>query len=197
MTKKRIIAAVLLVCMVFSALFLVSCGGDKKLEAFSKAISSTKPSKVDGTITMYTEFASLDVAYNATIAEDGSFVLNYSYDKFNSIDSADNNDVISKVEGSVTYKDGTYSDSSLASKIPGEVVAAKVNLDEDKMTYTVSGDGNVLAATIKAADTKDVLGVEYAADVTIVLTKANDSIVSLSLSYTLEEGKVEVVCSYK
>ena len=32
MTKKRIITAILLVCMVFSACFLVSCGGDGNLE---------------------------------------------------------------------------------------------------------------------------------------------------------------------
>ena len=196
MTKKRIIAAVLLVYMVLSAFFFVSCGGDEQLTAFSKAISATKPSKVEGTVTMYTEFGPLTATYKADIAEDGSFVLNYAYDVFNDIQSADKSDVTSKVEGTVTYKDGVFSDTSLTSKVPAEAVAAKVKLS-DKMSYTVSDDGNVLAATVKAADTKAVLGVEYAADVTMVLTKANDKIVSLSLTYTLAEGKVEVVCSYK
>lgn len=195
MTKKRIIAAVLLVYMVLSAFFFVSCGDDQ-LAAFSKAISATKPSKVEGSVKMYTEFGPLTVEYDADIAEDGSFVLNYAYDVFNSIESADKNDVTGKVEGTVTYKDGAFSDTSLAAKIPAEAVAAKVKLS-DKMTYTVSDDGNVLAATIKAANTKSVLGVEYEADVSMVLTKANDKIASLSLTYTLAEGKVEVVCSYK
>lgn len=196
MTKKRIIAAVLLVYMVLSAFFFVSCGGDDQLAAFSKAISATKPSKVEGNVTMYTEFGPLTVEYDADIAEDGSFVLNYVYEVFNNVETGGENDVIGKHEGTVTYKDGAFSDTSLAAKIPAEAVAAKVKLS-DKMTYTVSEDGNVLAATIKAANTKSVLGVEYAADVNMVLTKANNSIVSLTLTYTLAEGKVEVVCSYK
>lgn len=196
MTKKRIISAVLLVYMVLSAFFFVSCGEDGNLKDFSKAISATKPSKVEGTVTMYTEFGPLTATYTADIAEDNSFVINYSYDKFNDTQTGGGSDVTSKVQGTVTYKDGAYSDTSLASKIPAKAVAAKVKLS-DKMSYTVSEDGNVLAATIKAADTKSVLGVEYAADVTMVLTKTNDSIVSLSLTYTLAEGKVEVVCSYK
>ena len=196
MTKKRIISAILLVCIALSSCLLVSCGGDEKLEAFSKAISATKPSKVEGTITMYTEFGPLVATYTADIAEDNSFVLNYAYDKFNDATTGGEGDVTSKVEGTVTYKDGAYSDSSLAAKIPTDAVAAKVKLS-DKMDYTVSEDGNVLAATIKAANTKSVLGVEYAADVTMVLTKANGKIVSLTLTYTLTEGKVEVVCYYK
>ena len=196
MTKKRIITAILLVCMVFSACFLVSCGGDGNLEAFSNAISATKPSKVEGTVTMYTEFGPLTATYTADIAEDNSFVVNYAYDKFNDTATGGAADVTSRVEGTVTYKDGAYSDTSLAAKIPADAVAAKVKLS-DKMEYTVSEDGNVLAATVKAADTKSVLGVEYAADVTMVITKANDQIVSLSLTYTLTEGKVVVLCSYK
>ncbi len=196
MTKKRIITAILLVCMLFSACLLVSCGGDEKSEDFTAAISATKPSKVEGTIKMYTEYGPLTATYTADIAEDNSFVLNYAYDKINDIATGDAGDVTDKIEGTVTYKDGTYSDTSLAAKVPADAVAAEINLGED-IDYTLSEDGNVLVATIKAADTKSVLGVEYAADVTMVLTKANDKIVSLSLTYTLTEGKVEVVCSYK
>ena len=70
MTKKRIITAILLVCMVFSSCLLVSCGEDGNLEAFSTAISATKPSKVEGTVTMYTEFGPLKATYTADIAEE-------------------------------------------------------------------------------------------------------------------------------
>ena len=65
------------------------------------------------------------------------------------------------------------------------------------MTYTLSKDGNVLAGTVKAANTKAVFGVEYASDVTFVLTKTSEKIVSLSMTYTLTEGTVEVVCNYQ
>ena len=198
MNKKKIITAfILLVYMVLGTFFLASCGGDPALESFAKAISETKPATVEGAMDMYTEFGPLNVTYTASIASDGSFVLKYEYDKFNDIATGGSADVTSTIKGEVTYKDGAYSDTALAAKIPAEATAVKVDLDEDKMTYTVSEDGNVLAATVKAADTKDVLGVEYAADVNLVLTKAEDKIVSLSLTYTLTEGKVEVVCNYK
>ena len=199
MRKNRIIvAAVLLVYTLLGVFFLAACkDGDSGLGAFSKAISATSPSSVEGSVKMYTEYGPLTASYVATIADDGSFTLNYEYDKLNGLDAGGAGDVTSKVSGTVTYKNGVYSDSSLAAKIPAEAASVKMKLSGGKMKYTVSGNGNVLEATVKAEDTKAVLGVEYAADVSIVLTKSADKIVSLSLTYTLDAGKVEVICNYK
>ena len=196
MKKKIIVSAVVVVYMLLSIFALASCGS-KDLEGFSKAVSATEPKIVEGAVTMYTEFGPLTATYTATIADDGSFVINYAYDKFNQIGTGGSNDVESKVTGSVTYKDGVYSDASLTAKIPADAAATKLKLDGDKMKYTVSEDGNVLSATVKASKTKSVLGIEYASDVSFVLTKEDGKIQSLSMTYTLAEGKVEVTASYK
>ena len=196
MKKNIIISAILVVCMLIGTLALTACGA-VGLEDFSTAISDTKPTAVTGTVTMHTEFGPLTATYTAAIAEDGSFELNYVYEEFASIGDGSADNVTSQQTGTVTYKDGTYSDTSIKAKIPANATATKLNLDTDKMNYIVSEDGNVLSATVKAADTKTVFGVAYGADVKFTLTNSEGKIVSLSLNYTLEEGKVEVLASYK
>ena len=195
--KKKIIASlVLVVYTVFSVFALASCG-DGPLNEFSKAISATDPSVVNGSVTMYTEYGPLVSSYTASIAEDGSYVINYEYELFDEIGDGTSNEISSKYTGTVTYKDGTYSDSSLAAKITADAAAAKIKLDDKKMSYNISEDGNVLSATVKAAKTKAVFGIEYAADVNLTLTKNAGKIVSLNMTYTLTEGKVEVTANYK
>ena len=196
MKKKIIVSAVAVVYMLLGIFTLASCGSEK-FEGFSKAISATEPKTVEGAVTMYTEFGPLTATYTATIAEDGSFLIDYAYDKFNEIGDGGSGEVGSKVTGSVTYKDGVYSDTSLAAKLSADAAATKLKLNGDKMKYTLSDDGNVLSATVKAAKTKSVLGIEYASDVSFILTKEDGKIKSLSMTYTLAEGKVEVTSSYK
>ena len=169
--KKKIIASlVLVIYAVFSVFALVSCG-DGPFKDFSKAISETDPTAVNGSVTMYTEYGPLVSEYTATIAEDGSYVINYEYELFDEIGEGTSNETLSKYTGTVTYKDGSYSDSSLAAKINADAAATKIKLDEKKMSYSISEDGNVLSATVKAAKTKAVLGIEYGADVSFTLTK--------------------------
>ena len=196
MKKNIIISAILVVYMLIGTLAFTACG-DAGVEDFTAAISATEPTAVSGTVTMHTEFGPLTATYTATIAEDGSFELTYVYEEFASIGEGSADTVISEKTGTVTYKDGTYSDTSIAAKIPADATATKLKLNTDKMKYTVSEDGNVLSATVKASNTKSVFGVAYDADVVFTLTKSEGKIVSLSLTYTLEQGKVEVLASYK
>jgi hypothetical protein len=194
---KSIVALLLLLCI---SVGLCACGGDANegLKTFSDAITATAPTQVEGSVEVATLFGPLTATFTATIAEDGSFTLNYAYDKFNDLATGGAGDVTSKQEGTVTYSNGTYSDTSLASKIPAEATAIKVKLDADKMTYVISNDGNLLTATVKAADTEAVLGVAYEGDVSLVLTQNEGKIVSVMLSYTIENaGNVKVVCNYK
>lgn len=193
---KSIVALLLLLCI---SVGFCACGGDenKELKAFSSAITATAPTQVEGSVEVTTLLGPLTATFTATIAEDGSFTLNYAYDKFNDL-ATGGGDVMSKQEGTVTYSNGIYSDTSLASKIPAEATALKVKLDADKMTYAISNDGNVLTATVKAADTEAVLGVAYEGDVSLVLTQNEGKIVSVMLSYAIENaGNVKVVCNYK
>ena len=194
---KNIVALLLLLCI---SVGFCACGGDDSsaaLKDFSKAIAATAPTAVEGSVEVTTVYGPLTATFTAAIAEDGSFTLNYAYDEFNDLATGEAGDVMTKKEGTVTYKDGAYSDTSLASKIPADATALKVNLDAKKITYTISTDGHVLTATVKAADTESVLGVAYDGDVSLVLTKNDGKIVSVMLSYTIENaGNVKVVCNY-
>lgn len=196
--KKKILAAVLLVvCMVFNAFLVTSCG-DKEtvgVDVFETAIENTAPTNISGKITLYTGSATLELAYTSVIADDGTFTVNYSYNKLADASSGAASDLDIPVEGTVTYDGTKYSDSSIA----GKIVAAATQLDLGAdMEYSVSSDGRVLSATVLAEDTEDVFGVDYAADVRFVLTQADERIVSLNLEYTLASGElVKAECSYK
>lgn len=196
--KKKILAAVLLVvCMVFNAFLVTSCG-DKEtvgVDVFETAIENTAPTNISGKITLYTGSATLELTYTSVIAEDGTFTVNYSYNKLADASSGSASDLDIPVGGTVTYDGTKYSDSSIA----GKIVAAATQLDLGAdMECSVSSDGRVLSATVLAEDTEDVFGVDYAADVRFVLTQADEKIVSLNLEYTLASGElVKAECSYK
>ena len=54
-----------------------------------------------------------------------------------------------------------------------------------------------MTATVAKDNTKEVFGVEIAADVTLVVTMVDAQIISFTMNYTLENlGDVEVVCNY-
>ena len=84
MKKKIIASTVLVVYMILGIFTLAACGGGP-LDDFSKAISETSPSVVNGSVTMHTELGVLKATYTATIAEDGSCVVEYEYESFNQI----------------------------------------------------------------------------------------------------------------
>ena len=190
--KKILVIMLALAC----TLAMFSCGGDS-VDAFNKAIKNTNPTTVNVAIETGTALGSLSANYETVYAEDGSFTINYSYEKFNTSNEGDADDVTVTVSGVVTCdKDGNYSDGGALVGTATTVTGAKIKLGS-KMNYSVSNDGNVLTATVKAANTKAALGVEIAADVTLVITKANDKIVSYTMSYTTESSETTIICEYK
>ena len=68
------------------------------------------------------------------------------------------------------------------------------NLDGAKMTYRA--EVGVLSATISAANTESVLGVNLEADVTLTLTISEGKIVSVTLNYQTTTGAAEIVTTY-
>ena len=204
MKKFKIFKAVLLVlCLTLSIMLVTACDDgknpDKKgiLDDFNEAVAATNPAEVTGTITMTADFGTMVMEYTAEIDESGSFALNYSYDKYNDVENGGSSDVTTKVTGTVYYADGTYTGDTDVAKIPANAVAAKIDVKSDKIDAKVSTDGKMLTATVKAADTKAVLGVSYDSDVTMSLTMQEGKIVSLTLTYVYEEANVSVLCTYK
>ncbi len=198
MKALKILLCTLLVVGV--CIGVCSCGdGEAVLDAFKTAITETAPKTVEGEITVYTDFGPLEATYTTVIADDGSLKIDYTYEKFNLSTEGGENDTKSEVKGTVTRDaSGTYSatDSSLAAKITVDSNSVSLNLDEEKMTYTVQG--NVLSAKVLAADTESVLGVAYDVDVNLVVAmNSSGAIVSYTLDYTPETGRVTVVCNFK
>ncbi len=190
--KKILIIMLALTC----AFAMFSCG-DKSasLDGFKKAVDNTAPAVVNVSVEVETDLGALASNFKTTYAADGSFVIDYSYEQFNTSTSGNADDVKSTVTGQVTCdKDGKYSDGGALTGTTTAATGAKLAFNSKKMeNVTVSEDGNVLSATVKAANTKAVLGIELASDVTLVVTKAADKVVS----YSMEYDKTVITCSYQ
>ena len=198
---KIFTTALLVISLTLSMMFITSCSDSGKnekasIDKFNDAIAATNPTEVTGAITMTANFGTMTMEYDADVAADGSFTLNYSYDKFNDIENGGAQDTTTKVEGTITYAGGVYTGDVDVAKIPANAVAAKLNVKSNKITAEISNDGKILTATVKEADTKAVLGVAYSSDVTISLTMQNAKIVSLTLTYTYEGANVSLLCNY-
>ena len=187
---KKILTIVLLALLTFS---FVSCGDDgPSVEGFTTAINNSDPDSIVVKIKSATALGELSGTYTVTYNEDGSFTIDYVYEKFNDIGSGD---LKTEVPGKVTCdKNGNYSDGGELTGKTALAAGAKINLS--KVSATISQDGNSLTATIKAADTKAVLGVELPSDAELLITKANDAIVSYSIKYSNASGEVIVSCEY-
>jgi hypothetical protein len=194
---KKLLVILLAIACAFT---MFSCGDEESsasLSDFSKAVKNTNPTVSALVITTYTQFGPLTTSYLTTYAADGTFAIKYSIEKFNAIETGEADEVISVTEGTVNCDaNGNYTDGGSFTGSVADAQGAKLNLTGKKMTYKISNGGSVLTATIKAANTVAVLGTEYASDVTLVLTRNGDKIISYTLSYAIESGSVKVTCSY-
>ncbi|MBQ8302709.1 MAG: hypothetical protein IJX97_04070 [Clostridia bacterium] len=195
---KKIIALLIAITCVFA---MVSCGGNGgetvDVTAFKDAVAATAPTAVEIETALETELGTLEGTFNVTYATDGSAVIEYSYEQFNELgESSNTTEVKNTVSGTVNVgADGSYSDGGA---LVGSVSAAggfTINLDTAKMK-DCEVNGNVLTATVEAANTEAVLGVAIAYDVNVVLTKGETSLVSLTLTYTTDAGLATVTCEY-
>lgn len=191
--KKILVIMLALTC----AFAMFSCGdeGAVSLDGFKTAAANTAPAVVKVDVEVDTDLGALASSFKTTYAADGSFVIDYSYEQFNTTSSGNADEVKSTITGQVTCdKDGNYSDGGALTGKTTAATGAKLDFDASKMEgVSVSEDGNVLQATVKAANTKAVLGIEIASDVTLVVIKAADKIVS----YTIEYDKTNIACSYQ
>lgn len=191
---KKILVIALAFIMAFT---FVACAneetGSSKFESFEEAAYSTPSSEITVSTKLVSALGELNSQIQTRFNPDGSAVIDYYIERFDEDFTSDS--VISSKSGTVTYADGKYSDGG---ELVGEVSAVtEINLSfaEDKMEYSINGD--VLTATVKAENTKAVLGIEIAADVTLVVTKNATKIVSATMNYTIADiGDFTVICTY-
>lgn len=164
------------------------------VSAFTTAIAATNPATVEIDTKLETEIGDLVGEFVFTYASDGSATIEYSYEKFNEL-GAGVTEAKSVVEGEVALNaDGSYSGSGLSGNATA-VGAFTLTLDVAKLK-DAEINGNVLTATVEAANNKAVLGVETGYDVEMILTKSASGIVSLVLTYTTTSGPATITCSY-
>ena len=189
--KKFLIILLTLTC----AFTLFSCGDDGvSLKDFKSAINATNPAEIEIKIVQETANGNLNSEMKTTFAEDGSFVIVGFYELFSASSSEGKETVSINVSCDAN---GKYSDGGEFSGTNPASTGAKLNLGAKKLDYSISSDGKVLTANVAAANTKAVLGVEYAQDVVLVVSINEGKVISYTMNYTNEFGVVSIVCTYK
>ena len=192
---KKITCLLLVLVCAFSCFACMKAPNTYK--QFVEAAKNTSPTNVTLTVKQVQAEATLNAKFITTYAADGSATIEYTRDEYNEIGSGDSDELISPVSGTVTCdKDGNYSDGGAFAGNSPIVSGVAFNFDARKMTGSISADGKVLSAVIKSENTKAVLGVEIAADVTLAVTKNEGKIISFTVEYTAAEGHVSINCFY-
>lgn len=192
--KKLLIVLLALTC----AFAMFSCGdSDKIYEEFENAIKATNVTALEVQITSDTAFGPLAANFKTTYAEDGSFVIDGSYERFNATTEGGVEDVKTVVPVKITCdKDGNYSDGGEFSGSNPAATGKKLVLGK-QLDSNFSADGNVLSATVKAEDTEAVFGVAYATDVKLTITKNEGKIISYTMEYATDYGYDRLICNYQ
>lgn len=199
---KKILVLMLALVMVFA---IVSCGDDTTVPGgdnggadevvdftpFKDAVNASVPATATVKVSMENDLGTLNAQYDVVYASDRSAAINYSREVFNEVGA---DEIKSTITGTVAMsKDGNLSDTEALGGT-GALVAAKITVDESKMTATVNG--NILTATISASNTASVLGTAIDADVTLILYIADGTVSSFSLNYTIGANAYSVSCDY-
>ena len=157
---------------------------------FAAAAKATKPSEFKITIAS-TEVGipGLTSTYTVTFAEDGSFTIVGTMQKYNLELSGD---LVLSIPVNITCdKDGKYSDGGeFAGSNPA---VTGLSIDFSKITNYSTPSAAVLNATIAKSSTQAVFGVEFANDVTLVVNRSAGKIVAVSVAY----ANVVISCEYK
>ncbi len=200
---KKIVALLLALVCAFA---LVSCGGPENppdegtdytnLNPFKTAITASAPAtavitvELENTISDEPLTGTFSVTYGAESTQ-----VEYEYEQFVEINAnAPTESDRETVTGTATIdKNGNVTGGDINATVTAATLL-NYNLDGTKMTYTV--EAGVLSATIAAANTESVLGVNIGADVTFTLTVANGKIVSVTLNYQASTGAAEITTTY-
>ena len=157
---------------------------------FTKAAAATDPSVLVIKVKSDEGQAGvLESVLTVTYADDGSFVITGTVQKFN---ESFTGDLIISVPVNITCDaSGNYSDGGEFAGSNPAIEGVKINFANLK-NYTTP-DSTLLNASVAKADTASVFGVAYEYDVTLVVNKNESSITSVALSY----ANVTLTCEYK
>ncbi len=165
----------------------------KDLKGFITAVESTNPVETVVETTVKTQAGDLNSRVETTYNKDGSFTLEYSYDKINEFGEGDG--FSTTVTGTIECdKNGNYS-GAVDGKI-SSATAIKLKLDNEALFNNLQIADDMFSATILAKNTKTVLGISIS-DAEIIVSKSKGKITTLSIAYADGEGNpVSISCEY-
>lgn len=195
---KKILALILAVCCVLT---LVSCKKEKDetpvvnaedIAPFQTKIDASMPETATVTVTFKSTLGTLNSEYLVTYNMDGSATVNYTYEKFNTLDS-------DEFKSSHTGETTISTNGTLTSNPEGiasvEALTFDINLDPTKI-YSATVTSGILSIVVKAENTQAVLGVNLGVDATVVISAGTLGVGSIAISYTTAEGSVDIVSTY-
>ena len=165
------------------------------VKAIQAKIDASAPETATIAVALATELGTLNGNYYVFYNRDGSAIVNYSYEKFNTFTGDLFDDMKTTFSGTCAIAvDGTVFDA------PNDITSVQaitidLNLDHTKFE-TAEVSSSLVNATIKAENTEAVLGVAIDADVKIVINVGSVGVVSVAISYTTEAGRVDIGTYY-
>ena len=173
--------------------FLQKLGKDytEELNQVQAMLDASAPDvkKVDTVID--TSNGKLTGSYNLTKSEDGSTVVEYTYEWYNEDTKA-----VETATGTLTLEaNSKLTDKEIADNAFLTVISLSIKLNGEKLK-NISVVSGTLSAKIKAFNTEEVLGVALESDVYVVITMSRDNITAIDLTYDSSDGKVSVSVGY-
>lgn len=163
------------------------------IAAIQAKIDASKPVTADITVTLEAALDDLLSEYNVTYNDDGTATVVYTYEKFNTFDE-DSDEYKSSYSGTVTVgADGTVSGDIGTASV--EALTFDINLDTSKLA-TAEVVAGVLTATVKAANTASILGINLGSDASIVVSTNASGVSFIAISYISAAGPVEIIATY-
>lgn len=208
---KKIIALMLVVGCIFA---LTSCNlfndsdtndnGDdvgkvdnsEGIAAIQSVIDASAPDIAQISVVLNSSLGVLNGEYVVTYNEDGSAVVNYTYELFNDFSEDSIADSFkSTYTGVVTVMpDGTVSDN-LNGIASVEAITFDITLDQEKLQNVILS-ANTINAKITKDNTLSVLGVALDYDANIVISIGKNGVASVAISYVSAAGPVDIVSLY-
>ena len=171
------------------------CGADYSKpvdyrDQFIAAAAATKPQTITVTVkTVDAEFGALTSVYAVTFAEDGSFTIVATMQKFN--DSVEGDLIITETVVITCDAEGNYSDGG--DFVASNPVATGFSINYKAIKNFTTPTSNLLNATVASGDSAAVFGFDLGAQANLVVNKSATAITGVALTY----GNVNINCTYK
>ena len=153
------------------------------VSVFQTAIANSNASAVVVDIDVTTAVGELSSKYEVYYNEDGSALINYSYEKFNEIGVGNEYEVKSTFTGTIRRNaDGTYSED-IGVDLSQVTASAALDLTAVKKDVKINDAGDILTVTVPQAKCAEVFGTEFAKDVNLELTLRGGALNLITVTY--------------